>query len=76
MHSIVAEAAIYSATRAHHISDLVTITFYFCLQSCKYTKCTGHRRTVQSWPLVDFVLFVGGFLLPGDTPVEHFRHAT
>ena len=25
---------------------------------------------------MDFVFFVGDFLLPGDAPAEHFRHAT
>ena len=76
MHSIVAEAATSSNTRAHHIADLVTIGFYFCLRSCKYTKCTGHLRTVQFRTLMDIVFFVGDFLLPGNAPAEHFRRAT
>ena len=74
--SIVAKAATSSDLRAHHISDLVTIGFYFCLQSCEYTKCTGHRRTVQFRPLMDLMFFVEDFLLPGDAPAEHFRRAT
>ena len=66
MYSIIAKAATSSDTIAHHISNLVTIGFYFCLRSCKYTKCTGHRRTVQCRPLMDIVFFLGEFLLPGD----------
>ena len=63
VHSIVAKAATSSDTRSHHIANLVTIGFYFCLRSCKYMKCTGHRRTVQFRPLMDLVLFVRNFLL-------------
>ena len=70
--SIVAKAATSSDPRAHHIADLVTIGFYFCLWSCEYTKCTDHRRTVQFRPFMDFVFFAGGFFLPVDTPAEHF----
>ena len=76
MHSIVAKEATSSNPRAHHITDLATMGFYFCLRSCEYMKCTSHRRTVQFQPLMDFVFFVGDFLLPGDAPAEHFHQAT
>ena len=76
MHSIVAAAASPSDSRAHHITKLVTIGFYFCLRSCKYTTCTGHHRTVQFRPLMYFVFFVGDFLLPGDAPVKFFCQTT
>ena len=75
VHSIVAKAATSSDTRAHHIVDLVVIGFYFCLRSCEYTKCTGHRWTVQLRPFMDLVFFVGDFLLPRDASAEHFRQA-
>ena len=32
--------------------------------------------TVQLRSLIEFVFFVGDFLLPGDAPAEHFRRAT
>ena len=75
MHSIIATAASSSDTRAHHIVKLVTIDFYLYLQSYEYTKCTGHRQTVQFQPLVDFVFFVRDFLLPEDAPVKQFCQA-
>ena len=74
--SIVAAAATSSNPRAHHIAVLVTIGFLFCLWSCKYMKCIGHHRTVQFRPLMDFVFFVGDFLLPRDAPAEHSCQAT
>ena len=55
---------------------MVILGFYFYLRSCKYTKCTGHRRTVQFRPLMDFVFFVGDRLLPADALIEQFQHAT
>ena len=76
MQSIVTAVDTSYDPRAHHIVNLVIIGFYFCLWSCEYTKCTGHRRTVQFRLLVDFVFFVRDFLLPGDAPAEHFRQAT
>ena len=75
VHSIVAKVDISSDTRAHQISNLITIGFYFCLSSCEYTKCTGHRWMVQFRPLMDFVFFVRDFILPGDAPAKHFRQA-
>ena len=72
VHSIVAATATSSDTISQHISDLVTIGLYFYLQSYEYTKCTGHRRVVQFRLLMDFVFFVGDFLLPGDAPAKHF----
>ena len=74
--SIVAAATSYFDLKAHQIADLVQLDFYFCLRSCKYTKCTCHRRTVKLHPLLDFVFFVGTILLPLDAPIEHFRQAT
>ena len=38
--------------------------------------CTSHRRTVQFGPLIDLMFSVGDFLLPRDTPAEHFSRAT
>ena len=76
IYSIVNAVTTSSDPRVHHITDLVTIGFYFFISSCEYTKCTSHRRTVQFRPVVDFMFFVGDFLLPGDAPAEHFRQAT
>ena len=58
VHSIFAAATSSSDLRAHHISKLGTVGFYFCLRSCKYTNFTSHRWKFQFWPCVDFVLFV------------------
>ena len=76
VHFIVTAAATPFDPRIHYIVDLITIGFYFCLRFCKYTKFNGHRQTVQFRPLMDFVFFVGDFLLPGDAPADHFCHAT
>ena len=54
---------------------MVVLGFYFCLRSCKYTKCTGHHRTVQFRPLLDFVFFVGDALLPFNASIKRFQHA-
>ena len=45
--------------KTRQVANLVKLGLYFCLRSCKYTKCTGHYQTVQFWPLMDFVFFVG-----------------
>ena len=47
MHSTVAATDTSSNRRSHHISNLFTIGLYSCIRSCKYVKCTVHRRTVQ-----------------------------
>ena len=75
VNSIVSPKATSSDTRSYHISDLVTVAFYFLLRSCKYTKCIGHRWTVQFRTLMDFVFFVGDFLLSGFTPIKNFCQA-
>ena len=76
VHSIVATASLSSNIRTRQVADLVTLGFYFCLRSCEYTKCTGHRRTVQFQPLMDFVFFVGDQIFPADALIEQFQHAT
>ena len=76
INSIVAAAAFLSNPQTCQVADLVTLGFYFCLRLDKYTKYTGHCRTVQFRPLMDFVFFVGERLLPADAPIEHFPHAT
>ena len=74
--SIVAAAAFSSNPKTCQVTNLVTLGFYFCLRSCEYTKYTGHGRTVQFCPIMDFVFFVGYQLLPSDAPIEHFQYAT
>ena len=76
VHSIMSATASSSNQKTRHISDLVVLGFYFCLRSCKYTKCTGHRRTVQFHPLLEFVFFVGYTLLPPDAQIEQFQNST
>ena len=56
--------------------DLVQLGFYLYLRYCKYTNCTGRHRTVQFWPLLEFVLSIRDHLLPADALIKHFRHAT
>ena len=75
-HSIVSAVNTSSDQKTRHTSDLVVLGFYFCLRSCKYTKCTGHHRTVQFRPLMDFVFFSGDTLLPPDTPIGWFEQVT
>ena len=61
--------------KAHRIAGLVQLGFYFCCGSCKYTKYTGHRRTVQFRPLLDFVFFVRTTPSPPtDDLIEHFQY--
>ena len=74
--STVAAGASASDPKTCHISDLVQLGFYLCIRSCKYTKCTGHRRTGQFLPLLEFVFFVRDHLLPADALIDHFQHAT
>ena len=74
IHSIVATATFSSKPKTWHVSDLVQLGFYFCLWSCKNTTCTGHHRTVQVWPLLEFVFFVGDYLLQADAPIKQFQH--
>ena len=59
LQSIMATGASTSDLKTRHVANLVKLGFYFCLRSCKYTKCTVHCRTVQVRPLLEFVLFVG-----------------
>ena len=50
IHSIVAVATSSSDHKAHRITDLIQLGFYFCLRSCEYNKRTGHHRTFQFRP--------------------------
>ena len=74
--SILATGASTSDPKTWYISDLVQLGFYFCIRSCKYTKYTGQRWTVQFWPLLEFVFSIRDHLLPVDAPIKHFQHAT
>ena len=76
IHSIVSAANASSNQKTQHTADLVILGFYLCLLSCEYTKCTGHHRTVQFRPLMDFVFFFGDTLLPPDAPIRWFKHIT
>ena len=58
--SIVAAAATTFNPKTHHVSDLAQLGLYLYHRLCEYTKCTGHQRTVQFWPLLNFFFFVGG----------------
>ena len=74
VHSIVSAANSASDQKTRHTADLVVLRFYFCLRSCKYLKCTCHRRTVHFCPLMDFLFFAGDTLLPHDAPIRWFEH--
>ena len=74
--SIVSAGASAADPKSLHIVNLVQLGFYFCLSSCKYTKCAGHRRTFQLRPLLDIVFFAEYQLLPTDTPVDKIQYAT
>ena len=76
VHFVVAAATSSSDPKVYHIADLVLLGFYFYPRCCEYTKCTGHRRTVQFLPLLEFVFFVGGIILPMEAPIDHFHQAT
>ena len=76
VHSILDAATSSSDPKAHHIANLVQLGFYLCPRFCEYTKCIGHRWTVQFRLLLDFVFFVGDILLPVDAPIENFHQAT
>ena len=71
-----AVGAYTSDPKVHHIANMVQLGFYFCLESCEYTKFTGRRRTFQFRSLFDYVLFIGESLLPVDAPIDQFRQAT
>ena len=71
-----ARGILYLRPKDKDISDLVQLGFYLCLRSCEYTKCTGHHRTVQFLPLLEFVFFIGDHLIPANAPVKDFQHAT
>ena len=70
-----AAGAYTSDPKAHHITDLVQLGFYFCLRPCEYTKCTGHRQKVQFRTLLDLMFFTGDSIIPTGTPIEHFHQA-
>ena len=71
-------AAVASAINPKYrfISNLVQLKFYLCLSSCKYTKCMGHRRTVQFRTLLKLVFFYGDQILQADATIEHSQYAT
>ena len=66
----------FSDQKTQHTANLVILGFYFCLCSYEYTKCTGHYRKVQFYPLMDFVFFAGDNLPPPDAPIGWFEHVT
>ena len=74
IHSIMASAVTTYNIKTPNVSDMLQLGFYFCLRSCEYTKCTGHRQTGQLQPLLEFVFFVGDRLLPADASIEHLYH--
>ena len=76
VHSVVTASSFSSNPKTRQVALLVTLGFYFCLRSGKYTKCNGHQRTFQFHPLMDFVFLVGGRLPSADAPIEKFQHAT
>ena len=76
VHSIVSAAASSSNQKTQHTAYLVVLGLYFYLRSCKHNKYTGHCRTVQFRPLLEFVFFVGDTLLSPDAPIGSFQHAT
>ena len=65
-----------SDQKNRHTTYLVVLGFYFCLRPCDYTECTGHHRTVQFRPFIDFVFFAGDTLLPPNAPIGWFEHVT
>ena len=75
-HSIVYAANTSSDQKTQHTANLVVSGFYFCLRSYEYTKSTGHHRTVQFRPLMEFVFFSDDTPLPPDDPIEWSHHIT
>ena len=59
IHSIVDLAATTFNPKTRHVANLTQLGFYFCLRLREYTKCTGHRQTVQFRSLLEFLFFIG-----------------
>ena len=76
IHPIVETATTTSDPKPCHVTNVVQLGFYLCLRLCQYTKCTGHRRTVQLCSVLDSVFFVGDCPLSAGAPIEKFQHAT
>ena len=74
--SIMATATSSSDPKTLHVTDLVQLGFYLCLQSYKDTKFTGHCRKVQFRPLLEFIFFIGNYLLLTDALIKNFQHVT